>query len=228
MRVKPTETVYKGRTFRHPLAARWAVCFDNLGLGWQYEPERFTLPGGRSYQPEFFIPEWNLFLDVEPDLPYGDVEEHEGTFRVPVGESATGPLSTFLLVAAVLALRRADGADKRGLVMLCGSPGVPFLHEYRGRWRLGEGAVALTFHPPPLNLIGIAALSEALGDGRFDLWPYYLNGEPSDGRAAPYESAIFPRGRTDHLYIGQGRSFASHRLQAAYRAARSARFEHGN
>lgn len=48
--VKPTK--YAGITFRSRLEARWALFFDALDIGWEYEPETFVLPGGQ-YTPDF-------------------------------------------------------------------------------------------------------------------------------------------------------------------------------
>ena len=55
MPIQPKPTRYKGYHFRSRLEARWAVFFDHLDVRWEYEPERFELPGGRSYLPDFLI-----------------------------------------------------------------------------------------------------------------------------------------------------------------------------
>lgn len=41
--IKAIETEYKGYRFRSRLEARWAVFFDALGVEWVYEPEGFDL-----------------------------------------------------------------------------------------------------------------------------------------------------------------------------------------
>lgn len=43
MTIKAIETQYKGYRFRSRLEARWAVFFDVLGIQWEYEPEGFDL-----------------------------------------------------------------------------------------------------------------------------------------------------------------------------------------
>lgn len=72
--MKAIETRYKGYRFRSRLEARWAVFFDALGLGWQYEPEgyvlkvpysRFELPSEVRYLPDFYIPELSLWVEVK-------------------------------------------------------------------------------------------------------------------------------------------------------------------
>ena len=53
--IKPIETVYKGYRFRSRLEARWAICFDALGMIWEYEKEGFPLISG-PYLPDFWLP----------------------------------------------------------------------------------------------------------------------------------------------------------------------------
>lgn len=53
--IKARETEYNGHRFRSRLEARWAVFFDALGVEYEYEPEGFVLPSGRTYLPDFAI-----------------------------------------------------------------------------------------------------------------------------------------------------------------------------
>lgn len=41
--IKAIETHYAGCRFRSRLEARWAVFFDHLGIAWEYEPQGFEL-----------------------------------------------------------------------------------------------------------------------------------------------------------------------------------------
>lgn len=50
--IKAIETFYNGHRFRSRLEARWAVAFDVLGIGWEYEPEGFETSSG-PYLPDF-------------------------------------------------------------------------------------------------------------------------------------------------------------------------------
>jgi hypothetical protein len=52
--IKAIETRYAGCLFRSRIEARWAVFFDYLGIGWEYEPQGFDLPSGR-YLPDFLL-----------------------------------------------------------------------------------------------------------------------------------------------------------------------------
>lgn len=53
--IKPKETVYNGYRFRSRLEARWAVFFDALKVNYEYESEGFDLPSGNYYLPDFRI-----------------------------------------------------------------------------------------------------------------------------------------------------------------------------
>lgn len=60
--IKAIETRYKGYRFRSRLEARWAVFFETLGLDWKYEPEGFLIDQEDGvgdpvpYLPDFWIP----------------------------------------------------------------------------------------------------------------------------------------------------------------------------
>lgn len=68
MTLTPIETSYKGVTFRSRLEARWAVFFDELHVRWLYEPEGFVLPSGARYLPDFFLPDFNYWIEIKPEL----------------------------------------------------------------------------------------------------------------------------------------------------------------
>jgi hypothetical protein len=53
-------------TMRSTLEARWAVFFDELGLSWQYEPERFRF-GKLIYTPDFFVAGLG-YVEIKPSL----------------------------------------------------------------------------------------------------------------------------------------------------------------
>lgn len=48
------ETRYAGCKFRSRLEARWAVFFDHMGIGWEYEPQGFVI-NDRPYLPDFLL-----------------------------------------------------------------------------------------------------------------------------------------------------------------------------
>jgi hypothetical protein len=53
--MKAIETRYKGYRFRSRLEARWAVFFDAMKVGWEYEKEGFNLGEEGCYLPDFWI-----------------------------------------------------------------------------------------------------------------------------------------------------------------------------
>ena len=53
--IKAIETTYAGCRVRSRLEARWAVFFDTLGIEWQYESQGYTADG-YSYLPDFWLP----------------------------------------------------------------------------------------------------------------------------------------------------------------------------
>lgn len=86
MTIKAIETHYKGYRFRSRLEARWAVFLDNLGVKYRYEHQGYTLDG-TPYLPDFFLPfdpakvwkdgdpqEAGYWLEIKP-LPPSEEEE---------------------------------------------------------------------------------------------------------------------------------------------------------
>jgi hypothetical protein len=65
--MQPITTVYRGYRFRSRLEARWAVFFDALGLNWTYEPEGFDLDGD-WYLPDFRVTsgEITYWYEIKP------------------------------------------------------------------------------------------------------------------------------------------------------------------
>jgi hypothetical protein len=70
--IKPIETHYAGCRFRSRLEARWAVFFDTLGVRWQYEPQGYVV-NGRPYLPDFVLPDLNASVEVKGDATQLDL-----------------------------------------------------------------------------------------------------------------------------------------------------------
>ena len=64
--IKPIETYYNGYRFRSRLEARWAVFFDALDMKYKYEPEGFDLGDGEYYLPDFYLDDFELFIEIKP------------------------------------------------------------------------------------------------------------------------------------------------------------------
>jgi hypothetical protein len=69
MEIKPIETVYNGYRFRSRLEARWAVFFDALKIKYEYEKEGYDLGGLGYYLPDFWLPEYNCFIEIKGNVP---------------------------------------------------------------------------------------------------------------------------------------------------------------
>lgn len=65
MTIKAIETEYNGYKFRSRLEARWAVFFDNAQIKYDYEPEGFELSCGK-YLPDFFLPDFDIYVEIKP------------------------------------------------------------------------------------------------------------------------------------------------------------------
>lgn len=101
------ETYYKGHRFRSRLEARWAVFFDTAELEWLYEPQGYKLSDGTCYLPDFFLPEWDVWVEVKgndaalnPDMLCRAAQELPGkgllllgNIPAPYPEDACGKLT---------------------------------------------------------------------------------------------------------------------------------------
>jgi len=67
------ETTYQDYRFRSRTEARWAVFFDALGLTWRYEVEGFDLGAAGWYLPDFWLPDLQLWCEIKGTEP-GDAE----------------------------------------------------------------------------------------------------------------------------------------------------------
>jgi len=63
--IKAIETRYKGYRFRSRLEARWAVFFDAIGMKWEYEVEGFDLGVYGWYLPDFWLPEIGVWVEIK-------------------------------------------------------------------------------------------------------------------------------------------------------------------
>ena len=63
--IKAIETYYNGYRFRSRLEARWAVCFDALGIKYEYEQEGYRDDHGTCYLPDFYLPNFRCLFEVK-------------------------------------------------------------------------------------------------------------------------------------------------------------------
>jgi len=95
--IKPLETLYNGYRFRSRLEARWAVFFDVGHIKYEYEPEGFKNPNGERYLPDFYLPGFDLYVEVKPD--------RAGTFKeITKAKNAIywgGPIKRILILGNI-------------------------------------------------------------------------------------------------------------------------------
>lgn len=63
--MKAISTLYSGFSFRSRLEARWAVFFDTLGVRYEYEKEGFDLGAAGWYLPDFWLPDQYLWIEIK-------------------------------------------------------------------------------------------------------------------------------------------------------------------
>lgn len=74
MTIQPIETRYAGHHFRSRLEARWAVFMDHLNIPWQYEPQGYKIDG-KNYLPDFLVwPDTDaaFWLEIKGKFPSQD------------------------------------------------------------------------------------------------------------------------------------------------------------
>lgn len=75
--MKAIETHYKGYRFRSRLEARWAVFFDALGVKWEYEKEGYDLGEAGWYLPDFWLPDFGIWIEIKGEISGTDDEFHK-------------------------------------------------------------------------------------------------------------------------------------------------------
>lgn len=216
--IKAIQTEYKGYLFRSRLEARWAVFFDALGVRYEYEKEGFDLDG-LWYLPDFWLPTLRAWIEIKADLPEGDDAEKLFRFSDALDADPDHTLiekhvDFYLMVGTPF----ADGWEK----------------DYQIRRPHGKtffDAQELWMHCPVCGGVSVAS--------GWDEYSHELNGQLWDGMGCMDCDIGSPSHQTDYRVAGAyfhkglitcppGTANASPLLRAAYRAARSARFEHGH
>lgn len=230
--MKAIETIYKGRRFRSRLEARWAIFFDAIDIGWEYETEGFEL-GNTKYLTDFRIQSFgankvDLYIEIKPNKP--SIEEIEKCFKVAVGTQTS-------------------------VALICGTPGIPEFSTIGYDWNLKNGYIVLNFHADikikneitetPFEVWSMTnrfSLFQTGSDGQnLDIWPIYWDIEEKDGfiqynmlrgiiNGIEYVYGINTFGSTMYAaYFSGDKSgrFTDHeRLIYGYQLATCARFEH--
>lgn len=120
--MKAIQTIYKGRRFRSRLEARWAIFFDSIDIGWEYETEGFQL-GETKYLTDFRIQSFgtnkiDLYVEIKPNKP--SIEEIKKCYEVANGTNTC-------------------------VALICGTPGIPEFSSLGADWNLKNGYIILYF-----------------------------------------------------------------------------------
>ena len=227
-RIAAIETLYKGYRFRSRLKARWAVFFDQLGIKYLYEPDGFEKKIDDEdvirYLPDFYLPDSGTWVEVKGLITASDATK----------------LGQFLDFGCPLPL--FDGSDGAPDIALLNQHGIAQYKECRGLLLLGEipsPQHGYHFHPIIRHRKGLSRTWVSFGSKHWIFEPHdqWLKGvhaatgnrlptdkEFMDGYAHSDEEAL--------AFFNPSSSFLPTALAFryvidAYRAARSARFEHG-
>lgn len=204
--IQAIETRYASCRFRSRLEARWAVFFDTLGIAWEYEPQGFELTWRLDlsddplpYLPDFWLPDHHLWIEVK-----GKLDEPELLRLLNAAASIGAPMG---------------GCGNGGDLVVLGNVPRPDFSTWPARAHL---PLRLHMHKGDL----IASLWNITGDkpdrgcnrgaivGR-DCGPGY------------FEDLGLTWHQVSSALLGGGGATNDPRVIAAYTAARSARFEHG-
>lgn len=197
------ETPYKGYRFRSRLEARWAVFYDNLDLEWEYEKEGFKLKG-QLYLPDFFIPRLDCWIEIKGQKP----SEREQNLARLLARETDRPVFIFFGQIPYGSIGNEQIEAEQSAYMFSETGGADINYQWT--------------ECPDCRRVGIEF------EGRSDR--LYCKESYSDAVmreqekiANPFDDRCPRRGEN----LDKGGGYDSERLLAAYQAARSARFEHG-
>ena len=216
--IRAIETRYAGCRFRSRLEARWAVFFDYLGISWQYEPQGFLVGPENTvpYLPDFWLPGCGIWVEVKGT---------EEALDIPLLVNAAIPHWGLDLTSAQMGDRSCAGprllilgpipSMRVGVHRLWGKDLLAWpTHSALSFWKGDVEQVEMIFRP-----------GEVAAEGR------------RGGVVGNDAGQIFweTRGTQWGNLIGGGLSLSddktdpakANNVAAAYAAARSARFEHG-
>lgn len=199
--LKAIQTSYAGCRFRSRLEARWAVFFDTLGVEWVHEPQGYTA-GEHNYLPDFWLPNTLGGCHAEVRPPgIADPEEQERLSAIV----AAGLPGGLLLLSDIY---RPDMEFKATRLVRWHGRESSFYsarHFGSGPFLYGHDVI---FEDFSIALMSDSGIQGKVGRGD-SIWNWPDGGY---GRALePYEVNVNRRST----------------VQIALRAARSARFEHG-
>ncbi|WP_155852667.1 hypothetical protein [Arthrobacter sp. H14] len=122
-RPKGLEASYSGRIFRSRLEARWAILMDLMDINWDYEPCHYQVGPELFYLPDFYLPEYRIWLEVKGPafLDAGSMAKClaavAGPMPLPLREAPYTPSDRLLLAGP---LSRSAGRPVHTLISSAG------------------------------------------------------------------------------------------------------------
>lgn len=217
--IKPIETFYNGYRFRSRLEARWAVFFDAAKIKYQYEPEGYQLDNDQYYLPDFYLPDFDTYVEVKRDAIEGRKEILD---KCQNAIKWGGPIKRILVLSDVPEGRSVDGGIWHFPCLYWNNSSSAW-----GWWFFFDdsnevrGRVSSSKYYPTLECercrdsIGAASSIELEKNSAYILKPEY---------SQPFSQ--FSRRITEKYLIHQQEN-ANRMTFNAFKAARQARFEYG-
>lgn len=211
MNIKPIETFYDGYYFRSRLEARFAVFCDRCGIFYKYEPEGYVIDG-KKYLPDFYLPDMGVHVEVKGEREGYEKEILKTKEFIQWG----GPINTIAFVSEI--------PDVSGW----GLPHFPAYHWTTRGVRTGWFFFCQDFGDSEVK----GRISSSKYNGPFINEFNLESGNFQIKPRSDYE--MLKETRPEDYYSNRERqavwNFIANenwRVIDAYKAARSARFEHG-
>lgn len=212
--IKPIETRYAGCRFRSRLEARWAVWFDHLGIEWLYEPESYMIGPAerrRGYLPDFHLPHDEIWVEVKGS---------EASLDFQMLCDAAHPEHGLPLNLEEQVLPAHWPALQVRLVTLGPVPAGPGFHAAIGTIARQQMVRQLVIPFCELSVFDVPG--RANEQHRHEIVPVYYPVEVDVDRMSGH-----PLPPPSGMLSAFGYGLPCPQIAGAYRAARSARFEHG-
>lgn len=197
--MKPIETRYAGCRFRSRLEARWACFFDELGIAWKYEPQGYEIPRPDGSTLRYLPDFWLPDMDLWAEVK-GELT-HEG-------------LTDLILSVSAVGLPMREQAALQPRMLLLGD--IP--RADADRWCHTR-----------LDLFGDVVLATRVTFVRQRIGGWAMRGCGESGPLNQF--LVAPSSGLDRESLVAGASYpwlsVNPQVVEAYRAASTARFEHG-
>lgn len=219
--IKPIETVYNGYRFRSRLEARWAVFFDVAGIKYDYEPEGFEYSVGDGekcrYLPDFFLPELEVYVEVKGSKETLLKDFHKLALSIDYDATPIAQYGLLILGQIPNYEKIAWGNVPMFTYLFRGEKGVRVEHAI-----FWEGCHYTKAHPTFKRSVYVIGGNDSIIAKMYSYHDEYIDA---------FSSYIPSFITVDEMYTYDSlRSFKTDKMEIlinSYRAARQARFEHG-